>query len=77
MDLNNPSATIEKFADPDYSILAQMEAEDNAVLADLPPSFVNVKMTEPDEPQRSYIYVFAEANVNILEPAGIQYGAYS
>ena len=77
MDLNNPSATIEKYADPNYSILAQMEAEENAVLADLPQSFINIKMTEPDEPQRSYVYVFAEANVNILEPTGIQYGAYS
>ena len=77
MDLNNPSATIEKYADPNYSILAQMEAEENAVLADLPTSFINIKMTEPDEPQRSYVYVFAEANVNILEPTGIQYGAYS
>lgn len=74
MDLNNPSATIEKYADPEYSIIAQMEAEQNAVVAELPPSFVNVKMTEPDEPQRSYVYVFAEANVNILEPLGIQYG---
>ena len=77
MDLNNPSATIEKYADPNYSIIAQMEAENNAVLADLPQSFINIKMTEPDEPQRSYVYVFAEANVNILEPNGIQYGAYS
>ena len=77
MDLNNPSATIEKYADPNYSILATMEAEENAVLADLPTSFINIKMTEPDEPQRSYVYVFAEANVNILEPTGIQYGAYS
>ena len=77
MDLNNPSATIEKFADPNYSVIAQMEAETNAVLAELPQSFINIKMTEPDEPQRSKVFVFAEANVNILEPRGIQYGAYS
>ena len=77
MDLNNPSATIEKFADPNYSVIAQMEAETNAVLADLPQSFINIKLTEPDEPQRSKVFVFAEANVNILEPRGIQYGSYS
>ena len=47
------------------------------LLMELPQSFINVKMTEPDEPQRSYVYVFAEANVNILEPNGIMYGAYS
>ena len=79
MDLNNPSATIEKYADPRYSIMAQMENEpdENNTLSELPPSFVNIKMTEPDEPQRSNIYMFAEANVNILEPNGLMYGAYS
>ena len=81
MDLENPTATIEKFADPNYSIIAQLEAEPNKVnselLMQLPQSFINVKMTEPDEPQRSYVYVFAEANVNILEPNGILYGGYS
>ena len=80
MDLNNPTATIEKYADPNYSIVAQLEQEPemNAdYLMQLPQSFINVKMTEPDEPQRSYVYVFAEANVNVLEPNGILYGGYS
>ena len=80
MDLNNPTATIEKFADPDYSIIASLEQEpemNSDLLMQLPASFINVKMTEPDEPQRSYIYVFAEANVNILEPNGVMYGGYS
>ena len=80
MDLNNPTATIEKYADPNYSIVASLEQEPEAnadLLMQLPQSFINVKMTEPDEPQRSYVYVFAEANVNILEPNGILYGGYS
>ena len=80
MDLNNPTATIEKYADPNYSIIAQLEQEPDMnaeLLMQLPSSFINVKMTEPDEPQRSYVYVFAEANVNILEPNGILYGGYS
>lgn len=80
MDLENPTATIEKYADPNYSIIAQLETEpevNSDLLMELPQSFINVKMTEPDEPQRSYVYVFAEANVNILEPNGIMYGAYS
>ena len=80
MDLNNPTATIEKFADPNYSVIAQLEQEPDMnaeILMQLPASFINVKMTEPDEPQRSNIYVFAEANVNILEPNGILYGGYS
>ena len=80
MDLKNPTATIEKYADPNYSIIAQLEQEpemNSDLLMQLPQSFINVKMTEPNEPQRSYIYVFAEANVNILEPNGLMYGGYS
>jgi hypothetical protein len=76
MDLNNPTATLEKFADPAYSIISQLEQEPemNAdLLMQLPQSFINVKMTEPNEPQRSYVYIFAEAGLNILEPNGIMY----
>lgn len=76
MDLNNPTCTIEKFADPRYSIIAQLEQEpelNSELLMQLPQSFINVKMTEPDEPQRSYVYIFAESGLNILEPAGIAY----
>lgn len=76
MDLNNPTATLEKYADPNYSIIAQLEQEPemNAdILMQLPSSFINVKMTEPNEPQRSYVYIFAEAGLNILEPNGIMY----
>ena len=80
MDLQNPTATIEKYADPNYSVIAKLEQEpeeNSDLLMQLPQSFINVKMTEPDEPQRSYVYVFAEANVNILEPNGLMYGSYS
>ena len=80
MDLQNPTATIEKYADPNYSVIAKLEQEpeeNSDLLMQLPQSFINVKMTEPSEPQRSYVYVFAEANVNILEPNGLMYGSYS
>ena len=80
MDLQNPTATIEKYADPNYSVIAKLEQEpeeNSDLLMQLPQSFINVKMTEPSEPQRSYVYVFAEANVNILEPNGLMYGGYS
>ena len=76
MDLNNPTCTIEKYADPKYSVVAALEAEpelNSDVAMDLPASFINVKMTEPDEPQRSYVYVWAESVINILEPSGIAY----
>lgn len=76
MDLNNPTVTIEKFADPRYSAIARLEQEPelNAeYLMQLPDSFINIKMTEPNEPQRSYVYVFAESGLNILEANGIMY----
>lgn len=76
LDMNNPTATIEKFADPQYSVIARLEQEQdlNADLQmELPQSFINVKMTEPNEPQRSYVYIFAESGLNILEPNGIMY----
>ena len=76
MDMNNPTATVEKFADPNYSVIAQLEQEpemNTELLMQLPSSFINIKMVEPNEPQRSYIYVFAESNVNILEPNVIMY----
>ena len=75
MDLNNPTCTIEKFADPAYSVIARMEqeAELNSVPTELPQSFINVKMVEPDKPQTQYVYVWAESGLNILEPSGIAY----
>jgi len=79
MDLDTPTCTIEKYADPKYSIISQLESESetgrvyNEEGAMLPQSFINVKMTEPDEPQRSYIYLFAESGLNIMEPNGIMY----
>lgn len=79
MDLDTPTCTIEKYADPKYSIISQFESESetgrvyNEEGAMLPQSFINVKMTEPDEPQRSYIYLFAESGLNIMEPNGIMY----
>ena len=75
MDLNNPTCTIEKYADPDYSVVARMEqeAELNSVPMELPQSFINIKMTEPDKPQTQYVYIWAESGLNILEPSGIAY----
>lgn len=79
MDLNTPTCTIEKFADPKYSIFSKFEQESDTGRvydsqgAELPKSFINVKMTEPNEPQRSYVYVFAESGLNILEANGIMY----
>ena len=77
MDTVNPTSTIEKYADPKYSIISKFESEsdtgrlyDNAGNA-IPPSFINMKVSEPDEPQRTNYYIFTEANINIMEPNGI------
>ena len=51
----------------------EQEAELNSQLTELPQSFINVKMTEPDKPQTQYVYVWAESGLNILEPSGIAY----
>ena len=77
MDMLNPTCTIEKFADPRYSILAQLESEsETGRIYDedgnlVPPSFINIKESVPDEPQRSNYYIFTEAGLNIMEPLGI------
>ena len=77
IDMTNPTCTIEKYADPQYSVLSRMEAEsETGRIYDkdgnpVPPSFINIKVSEPDEPQRSNYYIFTEAGVNIMEPSGI------
>ena len=80
-DMENPVATVEKYADPRYSVFAQYESEsdwnDDYAQAEIPPSFINIKMAEPDEPQRNYVYIFAEAGLNILEPNGIMNVSFS
>ena len=74
MDLTNPSATIEKYADPNYSIIAQLEAEPEAnadILMQLPQSFINIWEPEMKKPGVHEVYLWAEANVNVVEPKGI------
>lgn len=77
MDMNNPTCTIEKYADPDYSFISKMETEsDTGRIYDnegnpVPQSFINIKISEPDEPQRSNYYIFTEAGLNVMEPSGI------
>lgn len=77
IDMVNPTCSIEKYADPDYSILSKMESEsETGRLYDeegnqVPSSFINIKVSEPDEPQRCNYYIFTEAGINIVEPSGI------
>ena len=76
MDINNPTATIEKYANPRYSIISRMEQEAGLNVTnelELPTSFINLKVTEPETPNQTNYYIFAEANVNILEPNSIMH----
>lgn len=77
VDMVNPTASIEKFTNQKYSILAKMEAEaPNGRIYDkygnpIPQSFINMKEAVPEEPERTNYYIFTSAGLNIKEPHGI------
>ena len=83
VDMVNPTATIEKFTNSKYSIIAQMEAESpNGRVYDndgnpIPPSFINIKEAVPEEPERTNYYIFTSAGLNVKEPHGIMKVEYS
>lgn len=75
VDTSTPVATIEKYADPNYSVVrqAEMKAEKAGTLDQLkvPESFINIWEPEPRVPGVHEVYLWAEANVNVVEPKGI------
>lgn len=75
VDTETPVATIEKYADPNYSVVrqAEMAAEKAGTLDNLnvPESFINIWEPEPRVPGVHEVYIWAEANVNVTEPKGI------
>jgi len=72
-DSNNPGATIEKFADPDYSIV-QALADDGVSTAEdgtpILPAFLNVKEEDIGRPQTIDCYIWAESNLNMRDSNG-------
>ena len=77
VDTDIKLATIEKFADPNYSQFRKAEvasvkpgAAKNLSDA-VPESFINVWKPEMKKPGVHEIYVWAEANANVVEPKGI------
>lgn len=72
-DSLNPGATIEKYADPDYSIIQSLandgitETEDGTPI---PPAFLNIKEVYPNRPQVVENYIWAESNLNIRDSNG-------
>ena len=75
VDTDVPVATIEKYADQNYSVVrqAELKAEKAGTLDNLkvPESFINIWEPEPRVPGVHEVYLWAEANVNVVEPKGI------
>jgi hypothetical protein len=72
-DANNPGATIEKYADPQYSII-QTLANDGITAAEdgtpIPPAFINIKSEDTGRPQTVDNYIWAESNLNMRDSNG-------
>ena len=72
-DSNNPGATIEKYADPEYNVVQALindgitESEDGTPI---PQGFINVKEDETGRPQTVDYYVWAESNLNMRDSNG-------
>ena len=75
VDESLPVATIEKYADPNYSQVrkAELAAEKAGTLDELnvPDSFINIWKKPMSKPGVQEIYLWAEANVNVVENEGI------
>ena len=72
-DTANPGATIEKYADPDYSVIQALAndgitaAEDGTPIA---PAFLNISEVRPNRPQTVENYIWAESNLNMRDSNG-------
>ena len=72
-DSANPGASIEKYADPQYSIVQSLaddgitEAEDGTPIL---PAFINIKSEDTGRPQTIDNYIWAESNLNIRDSNG-------
>lgn len=78
-DMEATPASIEKYTNPKYSMLSAMEAESDTgrVYTEagtiVPPSFINIKISEPEEPERINYFVWTEAGLNIVEPRALMF----
>ena len=72
-DANNPGATIEKYADPEYNVVQALlndgisESEDGTPI---PQGFINVKEDKTGRPQTVDYYVWVESNLNMRDSNG-------
>ena len=73
-DSANPGATIEKYADPTYSVVQALANDGISATEDgtpILPAFINVKEEDTGRPQTVDCYIWAESNLNILNSNGI------
>ena len=73
MDTNNPGASIEKYADPDYSIIQSLADDGITETADgtpIPPAFINLKEEDIGRPQTVDNCIWVESNLNIRDSNG-------
>ena len=73
MDKLNNGATIEKYADPDYSIIQTLENDGITETEDgtpIPKAFLNIKEVTPNRPQVVENYIWAESNLNMRDSNG-------
>lgn len=78
-DGNNPAVTVEKYADPDYSVIQSLE-NDGVSVAEagvIPQAFLNLKAEDTGRPQTIDYYIWAEANLNVLNSNGILKATFS
>lgn len=72
-DVNNPGAVIEKYTDPEYSIIQALADDEITETQDgtpIPPAFLNISEVTPGRPQVVENYIWAESNINIQNSNG-------
>ena len=72
-DAFNPGASIEKYADPEYSVLQSLENDGISITDEgeaLPKAFINVSEVTPNRPQVIEEYIWVESNLNMKDSNG-------
>ena len=72
-DAQNPGAVIEKYADPEYSIIQALANDEITETQDgtpIPPAFLNLSEVTPNRPQVVENYIWAESNINMQNSNG-------
>ena len=72
-DINNPGGQIEKYTDPEYSVIQQL-ADDGITETEegepIPKAFLNISEVTPNRPQVVENYIWAESNLNMRNSNG-------